>query len=110
MRVGEAIGLDRDDVDLAHEVLVVRDSKFGKSREVPFHPTAARALADYARLRDATFRRPRSPAFLLSLAGTRLIYNNAPFMPWFRRSDSHLDRRVAARGFTIFATRSPSAR
>jgi len=54
----------------------VRDSKFDKSREVPFHPTAARALADYARLRDATFRRPRSPAFLLSLAGTRLIYNN----------------------------------
>ena len=38
MRVGEAIRLDRDDVDLAHGVLTVRDTKFGKSRELPVAP------------------------------------------------------------------------
>jgi integrase len=37
MRVGDAIRLDRDDVDLAHGVLTIRDTKFGKSRELPIH-------------------------------------------------------------------------
>jgi integrase len=36
MRVGEAIRLNRDDLDLMHGVLTVRDTKFGKSRELPF--------------------------------------------------------------------------
>ena len=34
MRVGEAINLDRDDVDLDEGVLIVRQGKFGKSREL----------------------------------------------------------------------------
>jgi integrase len=32
MRTGEAIGLDRDDIDHRHQLLRVIDSKFGKSR------------------------------------------------------------------------------
>ena len=44
MRVGEAIRLDRSDIDLANRLLVVRDSKFGKSREVALHPTTITAL------------------------------------------------------------------
>jgi integrase len=44
MRVGEAIRLDCGDIDDHHELLVVRDSKFGKSREVALHPTTIRAL------------------------------------------------------------------
>lgn len=53
MRVGEAIRLDRGDVDLAHGVLVVRDSKFGKSREVPAHESTRRSAW---RLREAPGR------------------------------------------------------
>ena len=49
MRVGEAIRLDRDDVDLAHGVLTVRETKFGKSRELPLHPTTVDALREYVR-------------------------------------------------------------
>ena len=45
MRVGEAIRLDRDDVDLAHGVLTVRDTKFGKSRELPVHPSTVESAA-----------------------------------------------------------------
>ena len=45
MRVGEALRLDRDDVDLDDGVLTVRDTKFGKSREVPLHPSTVDALA-----------------------------------------------------------------
>ncbi|HXL43170.1 MAG TPA: tyrosine-type recombinase/integrase, partial [Gaiellaceae bacterium] len=52
LRVGEAIRLDRGDLDLKHELLVVRNSKFGKSREVPLHPSTIRALRDYLHLRD----------------------------------------------------------
>ena len=55
MRVGEAIRLDRDDVDLAHGVLAVRDTKFGKSRELPVHPSTVKALRDYAHERDRLY-------------------------------------------------------
>jgi integrase/recombinase XerD len=44
MRVGEAIRLDRGDIDLANRLLIVRDTKFGKSREVALHPTTITAL------------------------------------------------------------------
>lgn len=76
MRVGEALRLDRDDVDLAHGILVVRDSKFGKSREIPVHETTTAALHAYARQRDALCPGASSSAFFLSLAGTRLRYDN----------------------------------
>ena len=76
MRVGEAIRLDRDDLDLAHELLVVRDGKFGKSRELPLQPSTIRALRDYLRLRDRLHPAPSAPALLISPAGTRLLYCN----------------------------------
>lgn len=75
MRVGEAIGLDRGDVDFVDGVLTVWYSKFGKSREVPLHPTTVDALRDYAAVRDKLCPNPAAPAFLLSVAGTRPVYN-----------------------------------
>jgi len=77
MRIGEAIHLDRDDLDWKSQLLVVRWSKFDKSREVILHPSVLTALRRYTKLRDACFPRPHSPAFFVSLSGTRLIYNNA---------------------------------
>lgn len=74
MRVGEAIRLDRDDVDLAHGVLTVRDTKFGKSRELPIHPSTVKALRDYTRERDRLYPEPATGAVLISQAGTRLLY------------------------------------
>lgn len=77
IRVGEAVGLDRDDVDTDDEaLLVVRDGKFGKSRQVPLHPLTTTALRDYAEVRDRYCRRPRSTAWFLSSAGTRLRRSN----------------------------------
>lgn len=76
MRVGEAIRLDRDDVDWGNQLLSIHESKFRKSREVVLHPTVIRALRRYAAERDCFHRKPRSPAFFVSLAGTRLVYNN----------------------------------
>lgn len=74
MRVGEAIRLDRDDVDLAHGILVVRNSKFDKSREVPVQESTASALRAYAKRRDELCPQASSPALFVSLAGTRLLY------------------------------------
>lgn len=76
MRVGEAIRLDCCDVDWANRLLIVRESKFGKSREIVIDDTVVRALRRYAKERDCTHPRPRSPSFFVSSFGTRLIYNN----------------------------------
>ena len=76
MRVGEVIALDTGDFDAAAGVLRIRHAKFGKSRQVPLHPSTCAALTQYGRLRDRTFHRPRSPSFFVSRAGTRLHYKN----------------------------------
>jgi len=76
MRVGEAIRLDRDDVDWEHAVLTVRTTKFGKSREVALHATAVAALAAYSRRRDELIPCRTSPSFFASQAGTRLQHSN----------------------------------
>jgi integrase len=76
MRVGEAIRLDRADFGPAAGVLTIRDSKFGKSRLVPLHPTTTQAISGYLRLRGRLHPGPSDPAVFISPAGTRLIYCN----------------------------------
>ncbi len=75
MRVGEAIGLDHDDFDGANGILTVRNGKFGKSRELPLHPTTVAALDTYLR-RDDHPRQAGTPALLTSSAGRRVRYKN----------------------------------
>lgn len=74
LRVGEAIRANRD--DLTQGVLTVADTKFGKTRLVPLHPTTVAALEDYARLREEILGQVRTDALFVSSAGTRLIYKN----------------------------------
>lgn len=76
LRTGEAMGLDRDKVDLAEGILIVRGTKFGKCRLVPLHPTATGQLRAYAQRRDELCPDPSTPAFFLSGAGTRLNHTN----------------------------------
>jgi len=85
MRNGEAVRLDRDDVDLEQGLLTIRNSKFGKSRQIPIHPSTVDALAEYARRRDARRHRrdgrrhhhpPSTTSFLTSTTGTRLLRDN----------------------------------
>jgi integrase/recombinase XerD len=72
LRAGEALGLDRGDVDLHDGALHVRAGKQAKQREVPLHDTTTQALLEYGRLRDHSVTAPQSPAFFLSPAGTRV--------------------------------------
>jgi integrase/recombinase XerD len=76
MRVGEAIGLDRDDFDARHGVLIIRQAKFNKTRELPLHATTVAALCGYVARPDRQRLQARSPALLISPAGTRLLYCN----------------------------------
>jgi integrase len=90
LRVGEAIRLDRDDIDSERGLLIVRNTKFGKTRLVPLHATTIEALDDYIRQRRRLYPcpQPRAPAAFISAAGTRLIYNsvNVTFRKLARRA------------------------
>jgi integrase/recombinase XerD len=74
MRVGEAIRLERRDVDVDDGVLAVRQSKFGKSRLVALQPGTVEALNAYAQLRDMALPRAIDPTFFVSRAGIQIRY------------------------------------
>jgi integrase/recombinase XerD len=88
LRVGEALRLDRGDVDLREGALTVRLTKFNKTRRLPLHPTSVGALSEYAQRRDQLIPRPSSPAFFVSASGTRVTYGS------FRATFSDLVHRV----------------
>lgn len=71
LRLGEALALDRGDVDLDDGVLRVR-GKLGKEREVPLHPSTSGALRGYVKLRDGYWPRANTDALFLSRLGVRL--------------------------------------
>lgn len=66
LRTGEAMALDRADVDLAQEVITVWRSKLGKSRQVPVHQITTTTLVRYDQVADhvhhiAAAMLPRAP-------------------------------------------------
>lgn len=94
LRVGEALTLTRDDVDLALAVLTIRGAKFGKSRLVPLHRSTQRMLQSYAQRRDVLIGKPRSPYFLVAEEGGRL------WGPTVRVAFYALSRQIGLRGPT----------
>jgi integrase/recombinase XerD len=72
MRLGEAIGLERADVDFDIGLITIRQAKFDRMRLVPLHPTVTDALGRYQVERDRLCPAPRSPTFFLSSIGTAL--------------------------------------
>jgi len=72
LRVGEAIHLHRDDVDIKQGLLRIRQTKFGKDRFVPLHPSTTRALARYASRRNDLCSIQAYPHFFLSDQGKPL--------------------------------------
>ncbi len=98
MRIGEAVGLDACDLDWQTGCLVVREGKWGASRELPLHPSTIEALRAYAELRHRHWRRPKDPAFFLSLAGARLFCENV---------DRTFRRLVTEAGLVASGSRRP---
>lgn len=75
LRLGEALTLDRGDLDGGRRLLRVRHAK-GGGRLVPVHETTIRALGEYTDLVDRHFPEPVAPALLVSIRGTRLNRNS----------------------------------
>jgi integrase len=76
LRPGEAYRLRRDDVDLERGELAVLNSKFGKSRLLPLHPSSVEALGCYAARRDKAAERGEG-AFLIGRSGRRIAHDQA---------------------------------
>jgi integrase len=72
LRIGEAVALDRGDVELAEGRLTVRHGKNGRSREVALHPSTITALGACARIRDELCPQPKDPSFLITNTGARM--------------------------------------
>lgn len=72
MRSGEAVRLDRGDVDLGTGRLRIIKTKFDQSRELALHPSTMEALKAYAHLRDRHWPCPATVGFFVSGTGRRL--------------------------------------
>ena len=70
LRISEAMHLKPCDVDWKQSLLIIRESKYGKTRLVPLHPTAMRHLRAYAQRRQGLF--PFAEYFFVSEGGARL--------------------------------------
>lgn len=73
LRVGEACRLQCKDVDRDRQLLIVRDTKFGKSRLVPFGPKVGALLTQYLDRRFPGESKPPPDAPIFSLRGKRPI-------------------------------------
>ena len=73
LRISEAMRLELGDVDWNQSLLIIRESKYGKTRLVPLHPTALQPLRDYARRRQKLF--PLAEYFFVSEKGTHLTHS-----------------------------------
>jgi len=94
LRPGEALALDRSDVDLDSGILSIRQTKFGKSRFVPVSDSTRAALQHYAKQRDTLSTRRRTDAFLVPERGSRLSGSAA------RRTFARISRVVGVRADT----------
>jgi integrase/recombinase XerD len=92
LRLSEALALTVDDVDLSASTLVVRNTKFFKTRLLPIGPKLSSALGLYAENRLALLNRPPSAnTFFLRRHGIAISGQAAE--RYFRMVRSHLGMR-----------------
>jgi integrase len=72
LRVSEAVHLRQADVDLHTGLLTVRQTKFGKSRYVPLHPSTTEALRGYQGRRNLYLSAREDTPFFVGTRGRRL--------------------------------------
>lgn len=71
-RISEALSLRNQDVDLKYGLLTIHQSKFGKSRQVPMHPSTVEALRRYHWMRDLSGESAQNDApFFVGTRGRR---------------------------------------
>lgn len=75
MRVGEALKLEQCDVDTSNRIIIIRQSKFNKSRYIPIHKTTAEALKSYSEYKDMLFTESKSSLFFINHHGFGISKN-----------------------------------
>ncbi len=72
LRISEALSLRNGDINLKNGMLTIHRTKFGKSRQVPMHPSTVDALRRYRRLRDVAEGSPAEDGpFFVGTRGRR---------------------------------------
>jgi site-specific recombinase XerD len=83
IRIGEALSLSINDVDVKNNYLKVRDSKNGKERLIPFSESMSLAIQDYLKYRiQKPVRKDIDHLFVTSEGGITATY--LPYK-WFRK-------------------------
>ena len=94
LRIGEAIRLKAEDVDLQAGVLTVRGTKFGKSRLVTIHPSTGDVLEQYRARRERFLAGRTALTFFITSRGNHLDIGD------IHRTFYLLSRRLGLRGPT----------
>ena len=72
MRIGEALALNNEDIDLKQGIITIRKGKLDKPRLLPLHATTRKILKQYVQKRDLRFACLHVPAFFVVMKGRRL--------------------------------------
>jgi len=99
LRSSEVVALDDGDLDHRQATLLVRRTKFGKSRLVPLHASTMAALAAYQAQRDQIVRRRLEAALFVSERGVRITQNMAEYT--FARVSAQIGVRPRFRGHRL---------
>jgi len=95
LRIGEAIRLKLEDVNLQEGLLTIRGTKFGKSRLVPIHRSTQEVLAQYRARRERFLAgRTASASFFITSRGNHLDIGD------IHRTFYKLSRRIGLRAAT----------
>jgi integrase len=72
MRIGEAVLLERADIDFKNGLLMIRHAKFGKERLLPLHKTTINELKNYANQQDRILGVVSRSGFFVIDSGRRI--------------------------------------
>lgn len=98
MRIGEALSLTLQDVDLADRLLTIHDTKFFKTRLVPIGPRLTRVLTDYlSRRRQFPLPGGEASAFFATRTGIHLEYRVVNTLFCRLRQAAEIQREPGAR-------------
>ena len=91
LRISEALGLNLGDFDAKQQILLIRETKFYKSRYVPLAPSVSASIVDYLCIRRTAGQVPLSPEtpVFVSRHGRRCAYGavSETFLALLRRCD-----------------------
>lgn len=98
MRIGEALSLTLQDVDLENCVLTVRDAKFFKARLIPIGPRLTTVLSDYLSRRcQLPLPAGDGSTFLATRTGIRMDYKRVNKLFCRLRRSAEIRRECTAR-------------